>query len=116
MNHKKILFNSCAVAVTIFSLNVNAATRTDGLNACAQAVVSKLGDAQSMPINFSMSPETEISGVKLKNREVFHMDFTDPGDDKAVAKVDCTVDRRANVRALRYVPLDGKDASARADS
>ena len=116
MSHRKVVISGCAVVATIFSLSVNAATRTDGLNACAQAVVTKLGDAQSVPINFSLAPETETSGIRLKNREIFHMDFLNPGSDKVIAKVDCTVDRKANIRSLKYVPLDGKDAVARADS
>ena len=39
-----------------------------------------------------------------------------PENDAIVARVDCTVDRKARVRDLKEVPLDGEDAIVRAES
>jgi len=50
----------------------------------------------------------------LKRREVIHLDARDPSSEEVVARADCTVDHRANVRELVNVSLDAADAAERA--
>jgi hypothetical protein len=114
MKHSKILISSCAVAATLFTLSVNAATRTDGLKACAKAAVTELGVQENTSLDYSLSADTTTSGIRLKHRETFHLDITNPDDDSVVARVDCVVDRKARVRNLIEVPIDGDNAIVRA--
>lgn len=116
MKHRKILIGTCTVAAAMLSMGANAATRADGLNACAQAAVTQLGNEQNTAIDFSLSPETRTSGTRLKSRELFHLDLRNRENDAIIARVDCTVDRAANVRDLKTIPIDGEDAIVRADS
>ncbi|MFC1778084.1 hypothetical protein ACFL3I_12220 [Pseudomonadota bacterium] len=116
MNNSKIFTTGCAFALSMVSLGTQAGTRTDGLDACAAAMVSELGSAQGVTMKYSMSPDTETSDVRLKRREVFHMDIRDPATREIIARADCTVDEKAKVRKLESVPLDAEDAVVRAGS
>lgn len=116
MKHRNIFIGTCTVAAAMLSMGANAATRADGLNACAQAAVTQLGKEKETAIDFSLSPETRTSSTRLKSRELFHLDIRNPENNAIVARVDCTVDNSANVRDLKTVPIDGKDAFVRADS
>lgn len=115
MKHSKILISSCAVAAAMFTLSAVAATRTDGLNACAEAAVTELGMQENAALDYSLSTDTTSSGVRLKHREVFHLDITNPDDDTVVARVDCVVDRKARVQNLIEVPINGDNAIVRAN-
>lgn len=116
MKHRRILIGTCTVAAALLAMGANAATRTDGLNACAQAVVENLGNRQDAAINYRLSPETTTSNIKLKSRELFYLDLRNPETDAIIARVDCTVDRKARVRDLKEVSVDGEDAIVRAES
>lgn len=116
MKHRKIYIGAISVAAATLSMGANAATRADGLNACAQAAVAQLGNEQEAPIDYSISPESTTADIKLKNLELFHLDLRNPENDAIVARIDCTVDRAAKVRDLKKVPVNGKDAFVRADS
>jgi hypothetical protein len=116
MKHTSKLIGSCVLATTILATGAHAATRTDGLNACAKAAVAELGSRHNADLDYSLSADTRASGVKLKNRELFHLDISNPQNDEVIARVDCYVDKEANVRDLKKVPLDGKDAIVRAES
>jgi len=116
MKHRKIMISSLTVATAMLSMSVNAATRTDGLNACAQAAVTELGERQNSELGYSLSPDSMTSGARMKHRELFHLDITKPGSDTVVARIDCVVDRKARVRDLIKVPIDGEDAIVRANS
>jgi hypothetical protein len=115
MKHSKILISSCAVAAVMFSLNINAATRTDGLKACAEAAVTELGMQENASLDYSLSADTTTSGIRLKRREMFHLDITNPDDDSVVSRIDCVVDRKARVKNLIEVPIDGDSAIVRAN-
>lgn len=116
MNNSKIFVAGCAIAVSMVSLGTQAATHNDGLDACAAAVVSELGNAQGAAMKYSMAPGSDTSNVKLKRREVFHMDIRDPQTQEIIARADCIVDENAAVRKLKNLPIDAKDAVVRADS
>ncbi len=115
MNHLKMLTAGCAIALSVTSLDsLASATRTEGLNACAEAVVTELGNSKGSPIDFRLSSDSDTSGKKLNRRETFHLDIRNPEDDAIVARIDCVVDRRARVQKVIDVPLDGPDAEQRA--
>lgn len=115
MNKLKILTAGCAIAFSMASINTLAsATRTEGLNACAEAIVTELGTSQGSPMSFRISQSSDISLEKLKRRETFHLDLRSPETDAIVARVDCIVDRKAQVQKVINVPLDALDAERRA--
>lgn len=116
MNNSKIFIAGCAVAISMVSTGTQAATRNDGLDACAAAVVSELGNAQGAAMKYSMAPGSDMSKAKLKRREVFHMDIRDPQTREIIARADCTVDEKAAIRELKNLPIDARDAVVRADS
>ena len=116
MKHTKKIICTGAIAAIMFSTGSIAATRTDGLNACASAAVAEISISQDAAPNFSLTPESSISRAKLNRRELFHLDLRNPSTDEVLARVDCTVDQRARVIDLKEVPLEGKDAVARSES
>lgn len=115
MNNLKILTAGCVIAFSMTSLNALAsATRAEGLNACAEAVVTELGTSQGSPIDFRVSPDSDKSLEKMRRRETFHLDIRSPETDVIVARIDCVVDQKARVRKVIDVPLDALDAEKRA--
>ena len=116
MNNSKILTIGCALVVTLAPYSLEAATAKAGLNACADAWVSDLAGDNGAPLEYSLSPESNTSRSRLKRREVIHLDARDPRSQEIVARADCFVDDRAQVRRLVEVPLDAGDSSERAAS
>ena len=116
MNKLKLLTAGCAIAFSVSSFDtLAAASRAEGLNACAAAVVTDIGSSQGSPLDFSMSTDSDMSSVKLGQREVFHLDIRSPETDVVVARADCIVDRKARVRKVINVPLDAQDADVRSN-
>lgn len=116
MKHGKILTIGYVMAVTLAPLSVNAATMETGLDACADALVTELADDTGNPVNYRVSPESDISGSRLKQTEVIHLDVHDPESEEVVARADCVVSRQGKVRRLISVPLEAADAAERASS
>lgn len=115
MNNLRILAVGCTIALSVSCLDTQAAsTRTEGLNACAEAVVTAFGSSQGSPVDFSMSPDSDMSSTKLKRRETYHLDIRSPKTDTIVARADCIVDQNATVRKIIDVPLDARNAEERA--
>ena len=114
MNRSKLLTFGCAVAIATAPLHSEAATRGAGFNACADALVNKLSVANGAPLGFQLGNEQENSGMRMSQRETYHLDVTDPNTQEIVARADCVVDRNARVRRLVSVPLNSDDARSRA--
>ena len=114
MNRNKILTFACAVAIATAPLHSEAATRGAGLTACADALVSKLSVDNGAPLGFQLGNEQENSGIRMNQREIYHLDVKDPKTQEIVARADCVVDRSARVRRLISVPLKSDDAPLRA--
>ena len=116
MNNSKILAIGCAMAVTLAPWSVKAASLKDGLEACADAMVTELASSNGGPVDFSMSPDSDASKARLRVRETIHLDAHDPKSNEVVARAECVVDSRARVKRLVSVPLDEPDAARRAMS
>ena len=114
MNHKNIFTFACALAVAMAPLDLKAASRQAGMDACADALVSKLSTDTGTTLNFQLAAGSESSKVKLNFRETYHLDARDPNTQKIIARADCVVDRKAKVRQLVSIPLSADDAAARA--
>lgn len=115
MNNLKLLTVGCTIAFSMSSLDTLAkSSRTEGLNACARAIVSEIGSSQGSPLDFSLSPDSDKSSLALGRREIFHLDVRSPKTDDIVARADCIVDRKGRVQEVIDVPLNAEDAGVRA--
>jgi hypothetical protein len=114
MNKHEILKYGCAAAVSLAPVPALAATGQDGLEACVDALVVELADAHVASLVARLDPESPETNRRLGRREIFHLDARDPGSREIVARADCIVNARAEVRSLTQVPLDAGDAWERA--
>ena len=116
MKHSKRMIGSCMVAAAMVSMNLAAATRTDGWHACAGAAVTAMEMERDVAMDYSLSTDTRKSSAKLGRNEMFHLDIRNPKNDEVISRFDCTVDRNGTVRDLQVVPVNGEDAIVRAES
>jgi len=100
-----------AVSLPLFADDTNGQA---GLNACANALTSKLETRQGRPVNYNIAPETKINNEKLKAREVFFLDAKAPNTDEVIARANCIVNDEAEVVKLVVLPLDAAQARNRA--
>lgn len=115
MNNLRILTVGCTIAFSMSSLDTLAAsTRAEGLNACAEAIVTAFGSSQGSPVDFSLSTDSDLTSENLNRRETYHLDLRSPKTDTIVARADCVVDHNAKVRRVTDVPIDARDAEERA--
>jgi len=114
MKHSKILKTGFALALTAVSAHASAGSSQDGLDACAEAMVKDLAANQGAPMVYNLAPESKSGRGSLGHRQVFHLDARSVDGEKVVARMDCVVDRNAEVTQLIVVPLDGEDARVRA--
>ena len=114
MNKRNVLKAGFLVALAAAPFHANALSRDAGLKACADAMVSDLATQQGSPLVYNMDPASKGGKKSLGRHEVFHLDAFDPTGDTIVARMDCQVDRDAQVIKLIKVPLDGEDARVRA--
>lgn len=114
MNKREILNYGCALAVSLAPVTAPAATGQEGLEACVDALVVELADVNGVSLDARLDPESRDSKRRLGQREIFHLDARDPASREIVARADCIVNARAEVRSLTRVPLDAGDAWERA--
>ena len=114
MKKHEILKYGSALAVALAPVTVPAATGQDGLEACVEALVAEVANAKGITLNARLDPETQGSKKRLERREIFHLDARDRASREIVARADCIVNARAEVRSLTRVPLDAPDAWERA--
>lgn len=116
MNSKKLIKFGfvVAMAATPYHLSASVASTQDGLNACATAMVDQLAENQGAPMAYSLAPDSDDSKKPLSRRDVIHLDARDQVTQEVVARVDCVIDKGAQVQELITVPLDAPDARMRA--
>ena len=114
MNKHRMIKIGFALAITAVPFYANAMSLEAGLKACADAMVKDLAEKQGSPMLYNLDPESTAGNKRMGSREVFHMDAYDSKGDEVVARVDCTVNKRAEVTRLIVVPLDSEEARVRA--
>ena len=116
MNFEKVTKIGLAVALATSPVVTNAgvASSKEALDACAMAIVENLAAEQGSPMAYNLDPASMGNKADLKRREVIHLDVRNPDSDEIVARADCVIDNRANVKKLINVPLDAPDARMRA--
>lgn len=114
MNSNKFLKAGFVAALMSVPFHAQATSGQAGLDACAEAMIADMAAAQGAPMVYNLDPSnTRIKG-SLKMREIIHLDAKDPNSDEVVARVDCVVNSRAEVKELIRVPLEAPDARYRA--
>ena len=104
------------LALSAIPFYVHATSSRAGLEACVDAMVDTLAENQGSPMVYSLNPESTSGPSRLDRRAVFHLDAMSPDTDEVVARMDCVVNRKAEVTQLLVVPLDEEDARIRATS
>lgn len=113
MNNRKVISLGFALAVSALPLQAHAIPSKYGLDACVKAMVEDLSETNGVPIEFQTDPDSKAGRSRLGRREVFHLDARDSKTNEVVARVDCVVNERAEVRELITMPLAAEDASVR---
>lgn len=114
MNNRTLLKASILAAMTTVPFHADALSRSAGLDACADAMVSELADKQGAPLVYNLDPDSSGSNKPMTWREIYHLDAKDPKSEKVVARYDCFINKNAQVQKLVPVPLDAPDARFRA--
>lgn len=114
MNNRTFLKASILAAMTAVPFHANALSRSAGLDACADAMVSELADKRGVPMVYNMDPESTGSAKPMTRREIYHLDAKDPKSEEVVARYDCFINNNAQVQKLVPVPLEAPDAKFRA--
>lgn len=114
MNKRKMIEVGFVLAMTAVPFHASALTRDAGLKACAEALVNDLAENQGAPMVYNLDPASKAGNGGMARQEVFHLDAFDPEGDEIVARMDCVVNRKAEVTELIKIPLDGADARERA--
>jgi hypothetical protein len=113
MKHGKSLFAIGALAACLSPTAAFAATGEDGFEACVSALVQDLSDAQGFPLQATISEDTAVANNRLNRRNRFYLDVRDPASREIVAKIDCIVNKQAEVVELLRLPEDAPVAEVR---
>ena len=113
MKHGKPLFVIGALAACMSPTAVSAATGEDGFEACVSALVQDLSDAQGYPLQATISENSAVADDRLGTRTRFYLDARDPASREIVAKIDCIVNKKAEVLSLQRLPDDAPVAEVR---
>lgn len=114
MSKFKKVAMGCALALS--AAGIEAAPVEDGMKACADATVQQLSETRRVSTDYALDKEASDMGERgrLRSRDTFHMDVRSADSDEVVARVDCVVNRNAEVLELNGLPLAAADASRRA--
>jgi len=110
MNNRTRMKALCTVAISLTPLLSNAASEQDGVKACVQALASQIAESQGAPVDYRVGYDSDVSAQRLDRRTLFHLSAKDPQSQKVVARADCIVTSKAEVKKLTVVRLDGFDA------
>lgn len=114
MNKKMI---KAGMVVALASLPLYASEKTESevaLDACAEALATKLASKQGEAVGYNVSPESKGSKLALRGREVIYLDAKAPMTDDIIARANCIVNGDAEVMELVALPLTAPEARIRA--
>ena len=109
MNRNTLRKTGYALALVLAPLTAKAFTAENAIEACVDAL-----DDEMVGSEFAYRIEDIGGGRRLRDFEIFHLDARSAATDEIVARADCVVDGRANVKRIKVLPLDAADAGERA--
>ncbi len=113
LNTAKSMGILCAITASVLSANVQAAPEQKGLQACVDALASKLSHAQGSPVLATVSEDNLRPNRQLGLSTTFSLDAYTPEEGDVVARMDCTVNARGKVLRLVRLPNHAPDAKTR---
>ncbi|MBT8448147.1 MAG: hypothetical protein KJO69_00555 [Gammaproteobacteria bacterium] len=115
MNNKHMM--KIGIIIAIASLPLYAADETEGkvaLNACAEALASKLEATKGHPVAYNVDPQGRGIEKRVESRDVIYLDAKALNSDEVIARANCIVNGDATVAKLVALPLNAPEASVRA--
>ena len=109
MNSKKRFLISCTAAMSMVPFHTQATTGQIGLEACADALASKLSTS-STTVTYQLDSANEGFERKLNRYETFSLYARDPQSSELVSRMDCVVNGKGRVIRLTTLPLDVEEA------
>jgi hypothetical protein len=106
MNSKRIFVIGAAAAMSMASFYANATAGHVALEACVDAMVGELSEANGTQVGYRLDSESDNFDRNLRTREVISLYARDPGSDVLVSRMDCVVDQRGRVIRLKDMPLE----------
>ena len=102
-----------AIAILASPLAANAATDKHAIEACSDAIAENIGSEQGHGVAVTIDNSGPRSKRRLMGITMFHLDAFDTKTMKVVARVECFVDRHAQVTSMRTLPLMADSATRR---
>ena len=118
MNSNKTFLFGCALAVAMAPTNSYAATGQAGLEACTDAMVSKLTESSGNDLSYKFATSNVDFDRHLNSLELISLYARDSASNELVSRVDCIVNGKGRVMRLKTMPLhenDLKDAVTQAN-
>ena len=106
MNSKRIFVIGVTAAMSMASFYANATAGHVGLEACVDAMVGELSEANGTQVGYSLDSASDNFDRNLRAREVISLYARDPSTDALVSRMDCVVDRRGRIPRLKDMPLE----------
>lgn len=102
-----------AVGAVFAHTGAEAASGQAGLNACIDKLAKEISESQGSGVDVRLDEDTKASKRRLEHATTFFLDARDSSSEEVVAKVNCTVDRRAKIRRFVVLPEDAPLAQHR---
>lgn len=103
----------CVAALSLAAFSAHASTEEHALQACASALTGEISANSGIRTVYRLDGSPVLSKHRLEESAVYHLDAHDPDTNEVIARADCYVTGRAEVRKLIPLPLDSDDAMDR---
>jgi hypothetical protein len=110
MNSNKTVLLGFAAALSLAPFLAHAKTGQIGLQACAEALVTKLSANNGSSVGYRVDDTLDNFDTRLKKREIISLYATDVASNELVSRMDCIVDRWGRVIRLETLPVDTEEA------
>jgi hypothetical protein len=113
MKAKNAMAMMFAVGAALAHTGAEAASGEAGLNACVSELAKEISKAQGYGVDVRLDEDVRAGKRSLETTTTFFLDARDAANEQVVAKVNCTVDKRAKIRKFVVLPDDAPLAENR---
>ena len=110
----KLLTLSVVMAFSVPVVAEKKNNNTNGLDACAEAMVAQISKRADSKLNYRISDESTGFEDNTNGTDVFYLDAKDSENEEVIARFNCIINEESEVQKLVALPLDAKDARYRA--
>lgn len=111
MNSQRKFLVKCTLAIAMVPFHAQAITGQAGLEACADAMVSKLSISNGNAVRYQLDSANEKFDRKLRSLEHISLYARDPHSSKLVSQMDCVINSRGRVIRLTNIPLEATETA-----